>query len=60
MTRVAELAAREGFGFEECVFYTDSYTDLPLLERVAERVVVNPDPRLEREAKRRGWRVEKW
>jgi HAD superfamily hydrolase (TIGR01490 family) len=60
VTRVEELAAREGFGFEECVFYTDSYTDLPLLERVAERVVVNPDPRLEREAKRRGWRVEKW
>jgi HAD superfamily hydrolase (TIGR01490 family) len=60
VTRVEELAAREGFGFGDCVFYTDSYTDLPLLERVAERVAVNPDPRLEREAKRRGWRVEKW
>ncbi len=38
-------------------FYTDSYTDLPMLERVGNRVVVNPDPRLRRAAKRRGWPV---
>ena len=31
-----------------------------LLAHVAEPVVVNPDPRLAREAKRRGWRVEAW
>jgi HAD superfamily hydrolase (TIGR01490 family) len=60
VTRVEQLGAREGFGFEDCVFYTDSYTDLPLLEKVAERVVVNPDVRLKREAQRRGWRVETW
>jgi HAD superfamily hydrolase (TIGR01490 family) len=58
--RVEALGAREGFAFEDCVFYTDSYTDLPLLEKVAEPVAVNPDVRLEREAKRRGWRVETW
>jgi HAD superfamily hydrolase (TIGR01490 family) len=60
VTRVEALGAREGFGFADCAFYTDSYTDLPLLERVAEPVVVNPDVRLKREAQRRGWRVETW
>jgi HAD superfamily hydrolase (TIGR01490 family) len=41
-------------------FYTDSYTDLPMLERVGNRVIVNPDPRLRLAAKRRGWPVEDW
>jgi HAD superfamily hydrolase (TIGR01490 family) len=41
-------------------FYTDSYTDMPMLERVGNRVVVNPDPRLRRTAKRRGWPVQNW
>jgi HAD superfamily hydrolase (TIGR01490 family) len=41
-------------------FYTDSYTDLPMLERVRHRVAVNPDPRLKRTARVRGWRVENW
>src|SRR5439155_12411347 len=36
-------------------FYTDSVTDLPLLERVGEPRIVNPDPRLARIAARRGW-----
>ena len=38
-------------------FYTDSITDVPVLERVGEPRVVNPDPRLRREAARRGWPV---
>jgi HAD superfamily hydrolase (TIGR01490 family) len=41
-------------------FYTDSYTDLPMLERVTHKVVVNPDPRLRRTARSRGWQVEDW
>jgi HAD superfamily hydrolase (TIGR01490 family) len=41
-------------------FYTDSFTDLPMLERVGNRVVVNPDPRLRRAARQRGWAVENW
>ena len=58
--RATALARRLGFSLEASTFYSDSYTDLPLLERVAEPVVVNPDVRLVREAKRRGWRVERW
>jgi len=38
-------------------FYTDSITDLPLLELVGNPVVTNPDPRLYREAVRRRWPV---
>jgi HAD superfamily hydrolase (TIGR01490 family) len=56
----------EGFGARREVdlakswFYTDSYTDMPMLERVGNRVVVNPDPRLRLAAKKRGWPVQDW
>jgi len=54
------LGARREVDLAQSWFYTDSYTDLPMLERVGNRVVVNPDPRLRRTAKRRGWPVENW
>jgi len=38
-------------------FYTDSITDLPLLDLVGHPVVTNPDPFLYREAARRQWPV---
>jgi phosphoserine phosphatase len=41
----------------QSTFYTDSITDLPLLERVGNRRVVNPDPKLRSLAKTRGWSV---
>jgi HAD superfamily hydrolase (TIGR01490 family) len=41
-------------------FYTDSYSDLPMLRRVGRQVVINPDPRLRRFARRAGWVVEQW
>jgi len=41
-------------------FYSDSYNDLPLLERVGTPVAVNPDLRLWRHARRQGWRIERW
>jgi HAD superfamily hydrolase (TIGR01490 family) len=54
------LAAAHDFSLAESTFYSDSITDLPLLERVKTPVVVNPDRRLRRVAKRRGWRIETW
>ena len=60
VVRAERLARERDFRLEEAVFYTDSLTDLPLLERVGEPIVVNPDPRLRRLARRRGWRVERW
>ena len=55
-----DLVARRQLDLSQSWFYTDSYTDLPMLERVGNRVVVNPDPRLKRIAKRRGWPVQDW
>lgn len=43
--------------FAASTFYSDSHNDLPLLERVTEPIAVDPDPQLEAEAARRGWRV---
>jgi HAD superfamily hydrolase (TIGR01490 family) len=58
--RTRRLAESVGFSLEEATFYSDSITDLPLLERVARPIVVNPDTRLRRLARRRGWPVERW
>jgi HAD superfamily hydrolase (TIGR01490 family) len=60
LTRATHFARDQGARLEDAVFYTDSVSDLPLLERVGEPVAVNPDPRLARIAKQRGWRIERW
>jgi phosphoserine phosphatase len=52
--------AKHGLTLEEATFYSDSITDLPLLECVGQPVAVNPDMRLAREAKRRGWKIDRW
>ena len=52
-----EFAKRHGISIPKSYFYTDSYSDLPMLELVKERRVVNPDPRLRLEARRRGWPI---
>lgn len=58
---LAERWAREhGVDLDASVFYSDSISDLPMLERVGEARVINPDPRLRWEARRRGWRVDRW
>jgi HAD superfamily hydrolase (TIGR01490 family) len=44
----------------DCAFYTDSASDLPMLEAVGRPIVVDPDPRLRRIAQRRGWPIERW
>jgi len=41
--------------FAHATFYTDSITDLPLLEMVKNPQIVNPDLKLCSLAKRRGW-----
>lgn len=54
---IRELAAREGYPLEHCYAYSDSITDLPMLESVGHPSVVNPDRGLRREAVERGWPV---
>lgn len=54
---VRELAALEGYALEHCYAYSDSITDLPMLEQVGHPTVVNPDRALRREAAVRDWPV---
>lgn len=54
------FARRHGVDLERSYFYSDSYSDLPMLERVGRPRVVNPDPRLKRRAISRGWGYEIW
>jgi HAD superfamily hydrolase (TIGR01490 family) len=53
-------AARHGIDLADSYFYSDSYNDRPLLERVGTAIAVNPDARLRRLARRRGWPVQWW
>jgi HAD superfamily hydrolase (TIGR01490 family) len=54
------FAERAQVQLSECAFYTDSYSDLPVLAAVGQPVAVNPDQRLRRTALRRGWPVVDW
>jgi fatty acyl-CoA reductase len=56
----ARLAADHGVELADCHAYGDSISDLPLLEAVGHPAAVNPDFRLAREARRRGWPIEEW
>lgn len=54
------LAERHQESLAQASFYTDSYSDLAMLEAVGQPVVVHPDPRLRREALRRRWPIVDW
>jgi HAD superfamily hydrolase (TIGR01490 family) len=54
---IRELAAREGYLLEHCYAYSDSMTDLPMLELVGHPAVVNPDRNFRKEAVARNWPV---
>ncbi len=54
---VRALAAEQGYDLAASYAYTDSETDLPLLEAVGHPAVVNPDRALRRIATERGWQV---
>lgn len=54
---VRELAAARGYDLAECYAYSDSVSDLPLLDAVGHPSVVNPDRALRRAATENGWPV---
>lgn len=56
----AAWAAERGIDLKDCSFYTDSISDLPMMDAVGTPVAVRPDTRLSRVAKRRGWAIEDW
>lgn len=55
---IAQLAEKAGIDLKGSYAYTDSDTDLPMLEAVGNPVVVNPDKALRRLAEERGWQIE--
>jgi len=55
-----EIAEREGIDLSASWAYSDSATDLPMLEAVGHPVVVNPDRELARIARERGWEMRKF
>jgi HAD superfamily hydrolase (TIGR01490 family) len=58
---LAEAWAREhGVDLAQSYFYSDSYNDRPMLERVGTAIAVHPDARLRRLARQRGWPVQRW
>ncbi|WP_370101291.1 HAD-IB family hydrolase [Streptacidiphilus sp. MAP12-20] len=54
---IRRLAAVEGYDLSRSYAYSDSATDLPLLEAVGHPYAVNPDRALRREAAAREWPV---
>ncbi len=55
--RIRELALLRGYWLPDCYAYSDSITDLPLLEAVGHPHAVNPDRALRRIARQRCWPV---
>jgi HAD superfamily hydrolase (TIGR01490 family) len=51
------MAKREGYDLALCYAYSDSASDLPMLEAVGHPVAVNPDGALEAVARSRGWPI---
>jgi len=54
---VVDLARDEGYDLEESFAYSDSSTDLPMLEAVGHPCAVNPDRALRKEAIAREWPI---
>ena len=50
-------AERHGFDMAEARAYSDSASDIPMLEAVGTPVATNPDPRLKKQAIVNGWEI---
>ena len=54
---ITDLARWENLDLGQCYAYSDSASDLPMLEAVGHPVAVNPDAKLERIAHHNGWPI---
>ncbi len=52
-----EVASWNGYDLGQSYAYSDSASDLPMLDAVGHPVAVNPDSKLERHARRNGWPI---
>lgn len=60
VTAMAELAEERGIDLAASFAYSDSVTDVPMLEAVGHPVAVNPDRALLRVARSREWEVRRF
>jgi len=54
---IRELAEEHGYDLAQCYAYSDSITDVPMLEAVGHPHAVNPDRELRKVALERGWPI---
>ena len=57
VTAMQEIARWDGLDLGQCYGYSDSASDLPMLQAVGHPVAVNPDTRLARHARAHGWPI---
>jgi HAD superfamily hydrolase (TIGR01490 family) len=60
VTAMQAVAERDGIDLARSYAYSDSATDLPMLEAVGHAIAVNPDRELLRAAKVNGWEVRRF
>ncbi len=57
---LASFARRRNLDLARSYAYADSISDLPMMEAVGNPVAVNPDSRLQKAARERGWEIKDW
>lgn len=57
---IEDYAGRHNIALDDSYAYSDSYTDLPMLEIVGHPVAVNPDKDLRETAQERGWEIKEF
>lgn len=55
-----QSSKKHNIPLSDCYFYSDHMSDLPLLEKVGHPCVVNPNRKLKRLAKERGWPIKEF
>lgn len=60
VTLAEAFAEQHDIDLDRSSFYSDSYNDLPMLQRVGTAVAINPDRRLLQHARRAGWQIDWW
>jgi len=60
LSRTINYCKETGLALKNAWFYTDSISDLPMLEAVGYPVCVSPDKKLASIAKSSGWKIDQW
>jgi HAD superfamily hydrolase (TIGR01490 family) len=55
-----QFAEEKNISLKDCLFYSDSISDLPLLEEVGHPIIVNPDKKLHQTALQKKWPILKF